>query len=153
MKILSGRQPWWFAIIHWNKRIENRRTWSSTYRGPVLLHAAAGCTDEEMRSALEWMTATGVVARSEWAVGPLLDMPRGGVVGRARIVDLIPKRTFESLGVAIAQRHGADLRWWDRDQNGFVLADVEPLPFIPWKGSLGLRDAPPDLLAKIGSAA
>lgn len=26
------------------------------------------------------------------------------------------------------------------------------LPFIPWKGQLGLRDAPHELLSKIGAA-
>ena len=39
MKILSIRQPWAALIVHGFKETENR-TWSTSYRGPVLIHAA-----------------------------------------------------------------------------------------------------------------
>lgn len=153
MKALSGRQPWWWAILHAGKRIENRK-WNTHYRGPILLHAAKGCTDQEMREALEWMTDVGVVPRSVWAEGPILDMPRGGIVGRARIVDVIPPWRAPLLEVATstaiekmyADRYpGVDPRWHMHEQYGFVLADVEPLPFVPCRGALGLFDLPEDI--------
>lgn len=39
MKCLSIRQPWASLIIYDGKDIENR-TWPTSYRGPVLVHAA-----------------------------------------------------------------------------------------------------------------
>jgi hypothetical protein len=41
---------------------------------------------------------------------------------------------------------GIDQRRWYAGVFALVLADVEPLPFIPWKGSLGLFDVPDDLV-------
>ena len=38
MKALTIRQPWADAIVHGTKRTENR-TWKTTHRGPVLIHA------------------------------------------------------------------------------------------------------------------
>jgi hypothetical protein len=45
----------------------------------------------------------------------------GGIVGRARIVDCVDDHSSE----------------WFRGRYGFVLANPEPLPFIPCRGQLG----------------
>lgn len=39
MKCISIRQPWAYAIIYCGKNIENR-SWSTSYRGPLLIHAS-----------------------------------------------------------------------------------------------------------------
>jgi ASCH domain len=39
MKALSVRQPWAWLIIAGHKDVENR-SWTTTYRGPLLIHAA-----------------------------------------------------------------------------------------------------------------
>ena len=39
MKCISIRQPWAWLIIKGVKPVENR-TWSSSYRGPLLIHAS-----------------------------------------------------------------------------------------------------------------
>ncbi|MBL8866467.1 MAG: ASCH domain-containing protein, partial [Planctomycetia bacterium] len=39
MLALSIHQPWAHAILHFGKSVENR-TWSTSYRGPLLIHAA-----------------------------------------------------------------------------------------------------------------
>jgi hypothetical protein len=39
MKELSIRQPWAWLIIAGHKDVENR-SWTTTYRGPLLIHAA-----------------------------------------------------------------------------------------------------------------
>jgi hypothetical protein len=136
------RQPWVWAVLEAGKRIENRRRNITHYRGPILLHAAKVCTSEELREGFDWMGAAGVVDHSVWA--PLLEMPRGGIVGRARIVEVIPPHCAESLARASARAFGADPRWWMRDCFGYVLADVEPLPFVPWPGALGIFHVPDD---------
>jgi hypothetical protein len=38
MKALTIKQPWADAIAHSTKRTENR-TWTTRYRGPILIHA------------------------------------------------------------------------------------------------------------------
>jgi hypothetical protein len=153
MKALSGRQPWWWAILHAGKRIENR-VWNTSYRGPILLHAAKGCTRDEYEDAIVWMENAGVIA-SLADVPRLQAMQRGGVVGRARIVDVI-RPWVPSLRVggeppgappfrSTLDRFypaGIDHRWHMTEQYGFVLADVEPLPFAPCAGSFGLFELP-----------
>jgi hypothetical protein len=162
VKVLSGRQPWWWAILHAGKAVENR-VWSTKYRGPILLHAALGCTRLEYADAVSWMVSRGLArsplcsldTMSEIAlrvagvdpmtlplIPPLADMQRGGIVGRARIVDVLSPSTDGKPRAP----------WHMRDQHGFVLADVELLPFGPCRGMLGLFTAPADVLAQIGSS-
>ena len=66
-----------------------------------------------------------------------------GIVGRARLVDVVaPRPEFVLTGVEThyppSVTRTPDLwRWHMREQYGFVLADVEPVPFVPLKGELG----------------
>lgn len=160
MKVLSGRQPWWWAILHAGKTTENR-TWNTSYRGPFLLHAAIGCTRHEYESAVQWMVSRGlarsplyaidtmseIFARAELdidpaklpLVPPLAEMQRGGIVGKARLVDVL----------APSQDGKPRAKWHMPDQHGFVLEDVEPLPFLPCRGMLGLFTASADVVARL----
>lgn len=139
MKALSGRQPWWWAILHAGKRVENRR-WNTHYRGPFLLHASKGCTLDEWRQGYEWMrSAFGF----QWVLGrvpALSDMQRGGIVGRARICDVIHPGDHLHASKLVAA--GIDTRWWMPEQFGFVLREVEPLPFRACRGALGFFEVP-----------
>jgi hypothetical protein len=134
MKCLSGRQPWWWLLLN-GKTIENR-VWNTTYRGPILLHAAKGCTGNEYWEALHWVEVVFGFATAA-KVPPLAELPRGGIVGRARIVDVIPPGGLPPA-FHPPEWSGLDMRWHMPEQYGFVLADVEPLPFRQCKGALGL---------------
>ena len=57
----------------------------------------------------------------------------GGVVGIAEIVDCV-------------QEHPSK---WFVGPYGFVLKNRRPLPFVKWRGALGLLDAPTQLLRRI----
>ncbi len=122
MKALSIRQPWAWAILNAGKRIENR-SWAASFRGPFLIHAAQGCTLMEYEEARRW--------------GPMVPhtlprwkgLVRGGIVGRARIVDCVTE---------------SDSPWFV-GPFGFVLEDVEPLPFALFKGSLGFFEVPDEV--------
>ena len=50
---LSIRQPWAWAILHAGKDIENR-SWSTSFRGPVCIHAAKGMTAAEFDGFVEF---------------------------------------------------------------------------------------------------
>jgi hypothetical protein len=121
MKVISIRQPWAWLIVHGHKDIENR-TWATTYRGPVLIHAAKGMT------RIEYDMAEGFVKQ----VRPDIEMPgmqaleRGGIIGIAEITDCVT----------------ASESPWFFGPKGFVLANQRVIPFIPMKGALGVFDAP-----------
>jgi hypothetical protein len=119
MKIISIRQPWASLIVSGVKDVENR-TWSTRYRGPVLIHAsrtADKISDDEFQSRFGMALPAAA--------------PRGGVVGIAEIVD------------CVSQHHS---RWYAAGHCAFVLANPRSIPFIRWKGALSLRNAPTALL-------
>ena len=122
MKALSIRQPWAWCILH-GKPVENR-TWVATYRGPILIHAAKGMTRDEYEECADFAARLGLT------VPPAVELPRGGIVGRARLV------------ACVATHPSA----WFFGPYGFVLADVEPLPFTPLKGALGFFEVPQGVL-------
>ena len=62
------------------------------------------------------------------------DLETGGVVGMAEIVDCVSDHPST----------------WFEGPYGFVLRNRKALPFVKWKGTLGLRDAPKRLLNRLG---
>lgn len=44
MRILTVKQPWAWALVNGPKRIENR-SWPTSYRGPLLIHAGVSRSD------------------------------------------------------------------------------------------------------------
>jgi hypothetical protein len=120
MRIITVRQPWASLIVAGVKDVENR-TWPTSYRGPVLIHAG------KRPDAIS-------VAEVERRFGAHLDNigPLGGVVGVADIVDCV-------------QPHPS--QWYAPNHYAFVLANAQALPFVPWRGALSLRRAPVELLA------
>jgi hypothetical protein len=122
---ISIRQPWAWLILNGGKDIENR-TWPTKFRGKVLIHAAKGMTGAEWKEA--WAFArTAIPAESLAKVGKAsMDLrewtiDRGGIVGMAEVVDCVTR---------------SDSRWFV-GPHGFVLRNVEPLPFYPCKGARG----------------
>lgn len=122
-RALSIRQPWAWAILNAGKDVENRSR-RFHYRGPICIHAAKGCTAQEYN---EFIRAIHHVSLSRpfppgRRVPPRADLERGGIVGTAEIVDCV---------------EASDSPWFF-GPFGLVLANVQPVPFIPVKGALGL---------------
>lgn len=123
---LSLRQPWAWAVLN-GKGIENR-VWNTRFRGRFLIHAAKGMTRGEYQDAAHFCLDNGM------RVPEFAALDRGGIVGEARLVDVIhPKGSAVDLQRAGKLTDGWHMAW----QFGFVLAEVKPLPFIPCVGSLG----------------
>lgn len=113
MKALSIKQPWAWAILH-GKPVENR-TWKTNFRGPFLIHTGKKFDREGylwLHRNRNFLTAS--LPHSE-------DIPTGGIVGKARIVDCV-------------DQHPSPFFFgpW-----GFVLKDAEPVDFVPYRGKLG----------------
>jgi ASCH domain-containing protein len=116
MKILSVRQPWASLIVSGAKDVENR-TWSTRYRGPILIHAAQRADD---------VTSDEIERR--YGIRPPFDMPLGGVLGLAEIVGCV---------------RGHCSVWYAPAHWAFVLRNARALPFVRWKGSLSLAKRRP----------
>lgn len=151
MKCISIRQPWAWLIVRPDlagkertqavmdniiKAIENR-TWSTRYRGPVLIHAAKGMTRQEYADVADHYLRV-FFPRVELPAFDALE--RGGIVGQASLDDCVPWADATNA-------------WHQRGCYGFVLNNSEPLPFHPMKGSLGLFDVPWPPASEGGSAA
>jgi hypothetical protein len=78
-KALSIRQPWAHLIVAGIKQIENR-TWTTRYRGPLLIHAGQLWHDE---------TIADMVTQSD---DPYFYGPFGFVLENARLLSFTPMR-------------------------------------------------------------
>ena len=123
MKILSIRQPWAHLIVTGIKDIENR-TWYPSYRGPLLVHASLTAVDEDFEKAQRLLGEP--LARDQ--------IRSGGIVGTCDLVGVVT-------------RHQSP---WFTGPYGFLLANPRALNFVPWKGTFGLREVPPELLHLVG---
>ena len=122
---LSIRQPWAWAIVNAGKDIENR-SWATTFRGPVCIHASKGMTNREWDEAMEFIDRTfplplvAQLGRRRSASGSD-EAARGGIIATAEIADCVTQSESP----------------WFCGTYGFVLRNVQPVPFIPVKGLLG----------------
>lgn len=115
---LSVRQPWAWLIVHGWKNIENRN-WPTRVRGSINIHASKGMTEDEYWAALIFVRGFAPQV-AEMIPGPD-ELPRGGIVGRATLLDCVDHHSSE----------------WFVGKWGFVLGDQKRLLFEPCKGALG----------------
>ena len=120
-KALSIRQPWAWLIAQGFKDIENR-TWTTRYRGPLLIQASKGMTRDEYGAAVMFLQHLG---KSIELPAPA-DLARGGIVGAAELVDCVER----------------SISPWFVGRYGFVLRDARAMPFMPLPGALGLFSVP-----------
>jgi len=114
IKALSIKQPYPHHIFHDGKDVENR-DWSTRGRGWFIIHAGVSKSELDMDDPAE------------------AAMPRGGVVGMARIVDCVT---------------AMDSRWFF-GRYGFVLRDAFPLPLVACRGKLSFFNLEPETLRAV----
>lgn len=132
MKALSVRQPWAWLLAAGHKDIENR-TRRTSYRGPLLIHAAKGMTAREYEEAFQFVLDTGGMELMH-AMPGYRELERGGIVGVADLFDCVPPSRRASL-------------WHVDGCYGFAVRNARPLPFVPYTGRLGIFDVPDDVIA------
>lgn len=123
MKALSIRQPWASLIVDGPKRIENR-TWKTTRRGWVLVHA--GQVNDDWNAFHFCQRTTAAAGISLLASSTVQDIlrsspARGGIIGAMRIDDCVETETSP----------------WFTGPWGFVIGAVVKLPFLPVRGAQG----------------
>jgi hypothetical protein len=129
MHALSVLQPWATLIALGIKRIETR-SWHTSYRGRLAIHASAGrppsffdlCHGEPFRTML---------LRSPWT-----RPPRGVILGTALLRDCVRVEELNLDQLSETERSFGNFapgRW------AWLLADAQPLEqLIPLRGRLGL---------------
>lgn len=117
MKAISIRQPWAWLIIHSGKDIENR-SWPTSFRGRVLVHASKGMTRSEYEEAYDFVMCE---VDPKICMPTIESLPRGGIVGEIEIVDCASQSSSP----------------WFVGPFGFVLRNPKPRPFQQCKGALG----------------
>lgn len=125
---LSIRQPWAWLVVHGWKNIENR-TWSTSIRGPTLVHAGQRLTQADYDACR--LFVAGISATVADLLPRPADLPLGGIVGRTAILGCVTSHS--SL--------------WFCGPYGFVLDPDQsrPLPFQPCPGHLGFFRVPEEV--------
>lgn len=114
MKAISIRQPWVWAFMEAGKPVENR-SWCTSYRGPILLHASKTFDMPGKR----WI-------EKHMGIKVPGNLPRGGIVARGRLVNCVEYMDSP----------------WFFGPFGLVITEVEPVQFYNCVGRLRLFDAP-----------
>jgi hypothetical protein len=114
VKAISIRQPWAWLIVNGHKDVENR-TWYTSLRDRVWIHASSGMTRQEYWDCRVFAEDLGV------EIPAMEKLERGGIVGRAFLIGCVTK--CESP--------------WFFGPYGHVLDQAEPVPFKPCKGAVG----------------
>lgn len=125
MQGFSFKQPWAWAIFHLGKDIENRN-WKTNFRGEFLIHASKTLDTH----GYTWITKNYLQAILD---ANSLKMDLGGFVGIGEIIDCVQK--YDSP--------------WFFGPWGYVLKNVRPIPYIPYKGKLGFFDVDGWVLEKL----
>ena len=116
IKTLTVRQPWAWLIGMGHKTVENR-SWSTPYRGPILIQASAGYGNlDDLSATCDWVEdETGLILP--------LDFPLGCSVCLVTLTDIRRDQTGF---------------WPEPGQNHWILENPIMLPHIPMKGRLNL---------------
>ena len=107
---LSIQQPWAYLIIHRYKTIENR-TWSTTFRGRIFIHAP---------KSFDWEGYHYLLKNTSIRLPGPSSFQKGGIVGYAYLTDCVTQSRNKFFS----------------GPYGFVLQKAKPLPFMPCPGSL-----------------
>lgn len=130
MKALTLLQPWATLIAVGAKRTETR-SWSTSYRGPLAIHAAKRWTHDLVRLAMR-EPCRSTLADAGFRL--CSSLPRGAIVATCVLYDVVPTEEFQGedfLDGAFGDFRVGRYAWRLRD----VVALAEPAPA---KGALGL---------------
>jgi hypothetical protein len=119
---LSLKQPW-AALVAGGRKVMEIRTWATTVRGRVYIHAAKG-TDDRPEA---WVHVPDELRP--------LSLLSGGIIGSADLVACIMYRTatgFETDAV----KHLNRPEWFTPPKMyGFEFRNPAAVPFVPCKGN------------------
>jgi hypothetical protein len=131
MKVISLWQPWASLMAIGAKNYETR-SWTTSHRGEIAIHAAKRWTEEEIQTAMSCMFRHAFL---EADVNPI-KLPLGGIVAIGELVavyraDLLyPKIQAQERAFG---NYGAGRFAWRID-------NIRQVEFVPLRGDKGLFD-------------
>lgn len=151
MRCISLSQPWATLVALGQKKIESR-SWQTSYRGQLAIHAAKGLAPVGGKTGLYEIRRESPFREALEAAGylPFDDLPMGCIVATCELIDCVsithePKTYLLDRGSNWMQwlipPLGKEYAFGDYTPGRYawLLADVHKLPEpIPAKGALGL---------------
>ena len=142
MKAITLTQPWASLVAIGAKRIETR-SWKTSFRGPIAIHAAKGfpdaakrfCESQMVRRALGWCDSSVEIAST---------LPTGCVIATAELVNVLPTEVVNGstvFAVSIEQVSDQERAFGDYGPGRFAwfLENVKMLDEpVPARGMLSL---------------
>lgn len=119
VKALTLHQPWATLVAIGVKRIETR-SWSTKYRGPLAIHAAArvpggpGHCFSDVGDYHPWDSPAGWALTTHTNQGDHWDLPLGAVLATCELVDVVPT----TLRGPDGQPSIMGINIWDRSEDG-----------------------------------
>lgn len=154
MKVLTLTQPWATLVAIGAKKIETR-SWSTKYRGPLLIHAAAGLKPvggtEGLMELCRKSPFREILIDAGYLGTP--ELPRGAIIAVCKVCACVSTDAVEDDYFGGPRVLNGVMRLWKlTDQErafgdyspgryAWLLADVRALPDpIPTRGAIGLWD-------------
>jgi activating signal cointegrator 1 len=154
-KILSLWQPW-ATLIAIDLKKHETRSWGTSYRGPIAIHAAKRKMGEAERRVWRWAMQYGFPDagdRLPQNIPAFEDIPLGGIVAIANLTDCLKmSRGFRNKQNIVAEDVTYLERWlgdWTSGRFAWKLEEVKPIEFYPYKGAQGLRELPHEVFAEL----
>lgn len=133
IKAISLWQPWASLVALGAKNVETRK-WSTTYRGPLAIHATKTFPDEARRLCHEEPFA-GILADHYGPTFTPDDLPRGVIVAVTRLESIVPAPILKPR-LSMAERAFGD---YGLGRVGWMLKDIVKLDEpVPARGRPGL---------------
>lgn len=121
IKAISIRQPWADLIVSGLKDIENR-TWNTTHRGKLLIHASQTFDREAWRWVKDRFPDINLTLLDT------ADDHRGAIIGEVDLVDCMHP----------GLRVPSSSPWWQEGQYGLLLKNPKPIGPYPYSGKLSI---------------
>ena len=135
MRCITLTQPWATLIAVSAKKIETR-SWRTSYRGPLAIHAAKGFPKWAREFTMEPVCYEAVKSFTDGRIKTFPAYPTGVVLATCTLVDCVPIHEVELTSER--ERAFGD---YSEGRFAWMLSNVAPFPIpIPAKGALGLWD-------------
>ena len=157
VKAISLTQPWATLVALREKRIETR-SWTTSYRGPIAIHAAKAMPDYavDVLSEEPFRATLGLHFRDDDPLTWGDRLPRGCIVAVAELTHCFRLNEMAETWARKCgyegrlPRHEAGFGDFTAGRHGFLFSLVRALPEpIPCRGALGLWEVPAEIAARM----
>lgn len=129
MKAMTLWQPWAILLVCGEKKYETR-TWATSYRGPLAIHAAKIFPKEELE--LCYIEPFKSSLSNIGIANPLTELTRGAVIGIAELIDCI--KITETFIQSLQGTKEYSFGDFEVGKYAWVLADVRQIKPVPAAG-------------------